>query len=98
MIQVPILVGDLHNGHLGSDDVIGGHQRVFANNLRLKRDTDMGWSHCLVKTHRHATWGNMLTSRDLDLRSNFDLTVEGRQVYASTRLDESNKMVPELGR
>ena len=27
MIQVQILVGDLHNGHLGSDDVIRGHQR-----------------------------------------------------------------------
>ena len=42
MIQVQILVGDLHKGHLGSDDVIRGHQQVFANNSRLKRATDLG--------------------------------------------------------
>ena len=42
MIQVQILVGDLHKGHLGSDDVIRGHQEVFANNSRMKRATDTG--------------------------------------------------------
>ena len=33
MIQVQILVGGLHKDHLGLDDVIRGHQQVFANNL-----------------------------------------------------------------
>ena len=50
MIQVQISVGDLHKGHLGSDDVIRGHQQVFANNSRLIEATDMGvvslWSSC----------------------------------------------------
>ena len=32
MIQVQILVGDLHKGHLGSDDVIRRHQQDFAHN------------------------------------------------------------------
>ena len=32
MIQGQILVGDLHKGHLWSDNVIGGHQQVFAYN------------------------------------------------------------------
>ena len=35
MIQVQIMVGDLHTGHLGSYDVIRGHQQVLANNSRL---------------------------------------------------------------
>ena len=42
MIQVQILAGDLHRGHLGSYDVIRGHQQVYANNSRLKRARDMG--------------------------------------------------------
>ena len=42
MIQVQILVGDLHRGHLGSYDIIRGHQQVLANNSRLKRATGMG--------------------------------------------------------
>ena len=42
MIQVQILVGDLHKGHPVSDGVIRGHQQVFANNSRLKRVTDVG--------------------------------------------------------
>ena len=42
MIQVQILVSDLHKSHLGSDDVIRGHQQIFANNSRLERATDMG--------------------------------------------------------
>ena len=40
MMQVPILVGDLHKGHLGSDDAIRGHQQV--NNSRMKRASDTG--------------------------------------------------------
>ena len=41
MIQVQILVDDLHRGHLGSYDVIRDYQQVFANNWRLKRATGM---------------------------------------------------------
>ena len=48
MIQVQILVGDLHLGHLGSYDVIRDHQQVLATNSRLKRARDMsGVSLCL---------------------------------------------------
>ena len=42
MIQLQILVGDLHNGHLESDDVIRGNQQFFANKSRSKRATCMG--------------------------------------------------------
>ena len=42
MIQVQILFGDFHIGHLRSDDVIRGHQQVFANNSRLKRANGHG--------------------------------------------------------
>ena len=42
--------------------------------------------------------GQHVNSRDLDLRSNIDLTVQGYQVYVSTRFDERNTIVPELGR
>ena len=55
MIQVQTLVGDLHRGHLGSDDVIRGHQQVLDNNSPLKRSRDtLAWSHCayIVTTHR----------------------------------------------
>ena len=41
MIQVKSLVGDLHKGHLMSDDVIQGHQQIFANNSRLEIATDV---------------------------------------------------------
>ena len=42
--------------------------------------------------------GQYVTSRDLGLRSNFDLTLEGHLVHVSTHLDERNTMVLELGR
>ena len=42
MIQVQLLVSDLHRGHMGSYDVIRGHQPVLANALRLKRARDIG--------------------------------------------------------
>ena len=55
---------------------------------------------CLVKTHRlicnMTYFGQHVASCDLDLRSNIDLTVQGHQVYVSTRLDETNMMVPEF--
>ena len=55
MIQVQILVGAVHKCHLGSDDVIQGHQQVFAANSLLKRATDMGVvSLCSVLSRRIA--------------------------------------------
>ena len=42
MIQVRVLVDDLHKGHLGSDDIIRGHQQIFADNSQMKRATDTG--------------------------------------------------------
>ena len=42
--------------------------------------------------------GQHVNSRDLDLRTNVDLTVQSHHVYVSTRPDESNTMVHELRR
>ena len=42
MIQVQILVGDLYRGHLGTYDIIRGHQQVLVNNSRLKTAKDIG--------------------------------------------------------
>ena len=42
MIHLKMLIGDLHKGHLGADEVIRGHQQIFANKSRLKRATDTG--------------------------------------------------------
>ena len=79
MIQVQILVGGLHRGPLGSYDVIGSHQHVWASNSRLKRARGMGDHACIVTTHRrlmcNMTYlGLYLASGDLDLRPNIDLT------------------------
>ena len=102
MIQLQILVDGIHKGHLGSDDVIRGHQQVFANNSRLKQLQIWAWSHCarLVKTHRlvcNMTYlAQPVTSRDLDLTSNIGLAIQGHQVHVSTRFDERNTMALEL--
>ena len=96
------MVDDLHKGHLASDDVIRGRQQVFANNSRLKKVEIRSWFHCvrLVKMHRlicNMTYlGQHVTSRDLDLGLNFDLTFQRHQVHFSTRLDERNRMLLEL--
>ena len=101
MIQGKILVGDLHIGHLESDDVIRGRQQVFANNSRLKKVEIRSWFHCvrLVKMHRltcNMTYlGQHVTSRDLGLMLNFDLTFQRHQVHFLTRLDERNRMLLE---
>ena len=61
----------------------------------------MGWSHCarLVKTHRLICYVTYLcqhvTSRDLELSSDIDLTTQGHQVHVSTRLDERKTMAAE---
>ena len=80
MIQVQSLVGDLHRGHLGSYDIIWGHQQVSANNSLLKRGRDMGMVSLCLHWHeastdmQHTYLGQHLTSGDLDLWSNIDLT------------------------
>ena len=62
------------------------------------------WSHCacLITTHRliyNMTYlGQNVISRDLDLRSTVDLTIQSHHAYASTRLDERSAMVPETCR
>ena len=57
---------------------------------------------CLVKTHYliciMTYFGQHVTSGDLDLWSNFDLSFQGQQVFVSTRLDERNTIVAELCR
>ena len=55
MIQVQILVGDLHKGYLVSDDIIRGHQQVFANNSRLKR-VRRGRGLIVFVLSRHIAW------------------------------------------
>ena len=57
MIQVQILVGDLHKGHIGSDDVIRSHQQVFANNSRLKIATAMGVAQCANSKNHNISEG-----------------------------------------
>ena len=50
-----------------------GHQQVFADNLRLRRARDMKVvSMCLSRQHA-STDMQLGSSRDLELRSNFDL-------------------------
>ena len=102
MIEVQILVGDVQKGHLGSDNVIRGHQHIFANNSRWKELQTWAWFHCvrLVKMHRLICnmfcLGQHVTSSDLDLWSSFDLALHGQQAYVSTCLDEWNTMVVKL--
>ena len=101
MILVQILVGNLHKGHLGSNDIIQGNQQVFANNSRLKRATDT----CMVSLClscqdespdvQHALLGSTC---DLGLRSNFDLTFQGHKIHVSTRFHGRNTMVLALSR
>ena len=70
----------------------------------LKELQTQAWSHCvpLAKTHRlirNMTFlGQHVTSRDLDLRSNFDITFQCHQVNVSTRLDERKTMVLKFSR
>ena len=77
MIQVQILVGDLHRGHVRSDDAIWGHIQLFANNSCLKRPTGRGpmgvVSLCLscqdASTDQLGLFGSFVTLPDLDIRS-----------------------------
>ena len=58
-----------------------GHQQVFADNLRLRRARDMKVvSMCLSRQYA-STDMQLASSRDLDLRSNFDFDLS-RSCYA----------------
>ena len=82
MIQLQILFGDLHKGHPGSDDLIQGHQQVFANKSRLStKSYRHGRGLIELVLSRHIAWYatcptlvNMWHSRDLDLRLNVGIT------------------------
>ena len=80
MIQVQILVADLHRGYLGSYDVIRGTNRFWLITHDWKELQAWAWYHCacIVTTNRMicdmSYLGQYLTSGDLDLRSNIDLT------------------------
>ena len=74
MIQVQILVSDLHRGLLGSYDIIRGHQQVWANNSPLKGAKDIGvvslclYCHNASTDMQHDLLGQHLISDDLDPR------------------------------
>ena len=80
MIQVHISVGDLHRGHLGSSEVT--NRFLLIKNSRLKRDTDMGVVSLCLSCHdastdvQHTYLGQHMPSRDLDLRSKIDVTIQ----------------------
>ena len=50
-----------------------GHQQVFADNLRLRRARDMKVVLMCLSRQYASTYMQFGSSRDLDLRSNFDL-------------------------
>ena len=107
MIHVQILIAGLHRGHLGSTDVtnrfllITNSEKVLQINVGVDLIVSV-YHELLFKTHRlictMTYLGQQVTSRDLDLRSNIDLTVQDHHVYVSARLDERNTMVFEFGR
>ena len=67
MTTMQILIGDLHRGHFGSNDIT--HAFLFANNSRLKKATSISAiSLCLSCKD---AWTDM--QHDL-LKSTFDLT------------------------
>ena len=73
-----------------------GHQQFLADKLRLRRARDMKVvSMCLFRQYA-STDMQLGSSRDLDLRSNFDLTFQGHAIHVSMRLDEENTMVSKL--
>ena len=49
---------------MGSDDVIQGHQQVFANNSRLKRGTDVGVISLCLPCQDASTDNGFLEIRD----------------------------------
>ena len=101
MIQEQILVGGLRGGHLVSLEVTNRFLLITHDWNELET---WAWSHCvcLVTTHRlicnRNYLGQHVTSRDLDLRSNFDPNVQGHHAYASMHLDKRKTTVPELCR
>ena len=86
------------SGHSTSYEV----KRVFFLNFSQNRDRPVGLVQraSLAETHQlicNMTYlGHHMTSRDLDLRSNFDINFLGQHAYISTRLDGWNTMVSEI--
>ena len=56
------------------------------------QDASTDMQHYLLESTQHVTSG------DLDLRPDIDLTVQGHQIHVSTCLDEMNTVAPELSR
>ena len=81
MIQVHISVRDLQRGHLGSPEVTNRFLLISHDWKQLETGV---WSHyaCLITTNRLICNMTFLvqhvTSRDLDLRSDIDLTVQSQ--------------------
>ena len=71
MIQVQILIGDLHKGLLGSDDIIRGHQQAFA--ITIEKSYRHGHGLIVFVLSRHIALCNMIylgqyvATHDLDL-------------------------------
>ena len=73
-----------------------GHKQVFADNLRLRRARDMNVvSMCLSRQYASIDM-QLGSSRDLDLRSNFDLDLSRSCYTCFERLDKANTMVSKL--
>ena len=86
MLQAQILIGDPHEGNPGSAEV---NKDFFANNWRLKRVGDTGVVSLCLSRHEASTECNsdlLGSPRELDLKSNLDLTFQGHHTYVSTRL------------
>ena len=70
----------------------------FASEFLLNRDRELGMVPMYFPRRgastdmNHDLFGHHVTSRDLDLKQNFDLDLQGRYAYVSTRLNESNAM------
>ena len=92
MIREQILNRDFYESYLGSPEFTSS---FFANNTRLRGDRDVAlyFSRYAVSTEmQHDLLGS---SRDLNLRSNVDLTFQEYHTCVSMHLDERNIMVSE---
>ena len=98
IFQVQILVGDPHRGNLGSPEITNRFLLIAHDRRELQI---WAWSHCACLFNEHRLICNMtylvqhVNSRDLDLRSNIDLTIQSHRVYVAMRLAERSTMVPE---
>ena len=88
-------------GQMTSSEIIN---RFLLINHNWKELQTWAWSNCalLVKTNQlicsMAYFSQHVTSRDVGLRPNIYLAIQGHRVYVSTCLDDRKTLVPELGR